>query len=383
MSAPSTARLGTLYLVTLASFVVVGMFLTALQRFVTDALGGGAAAVGVAIGSFAVSALLLRPFIGRAVDARGRRPLLLASLVLLTAVAVGFTLADRLAVVVALRGIQGVAQAGVYVTVAAMVVDLAPENRRGGAFSRFSLFLYAGLGLGPPLAELLIPRVGFTVMWLTAAALHLIALAAAWTLPETGERPQAASPRPRFQLLHPAAVGPGLVLLFPAIGYASVVGFATLYADAIGMGTTSGALYTAFAATVIIVRLGAGDLADRFGPVAIAWPGVVSCGVGLAVLSSTATVLPSFVGVVLFAAGFALIFPALLSLTVQHVASSQRGEVLGSFTAFADLGMGGGAYLIGFLVATFGFDTAFGTAAAGCLLSALALARLGRRVRAR
>jgi predicted MFS family arabinose efflux permease len=376
---PAAGSLRRLYAVTFASFAVVGLYLAALQRYVTTDLGGGEAAVGVAIGSFGLSALLFRPFLGRGVDRRGRRPFLLGACLLLAAVSLGFVVVGSVAAVVALRLVQGAAQAAVYVTVASMVVDLAPPERRGAAVARFSLFLYAGLGLGPPLAEWLIPRLGFDATWLAAVVLHLLALAAASQVAETADLPDPASTRPPFQLLHPAALRPGIVLLFPAVGYASIVGFATLYADAIGMGTASGALYTAFAATIIIVRLGSGDLADRFGVVTVTWPGILSAGAGLAVLALTSGIVAAFAGVVLFGIGFALIFPALLSLAVGRGDPRQRGEVVGSFTAFADLGIGGGAYLIGAIVAAFGFDVAFGVAAAGCVLSAIGLRGLGAR----
>jgi MFS family permease len=379
--ADTAGHLRRIYAVTFASFTVVGMFLAGLQRFVTVELGQGEAAVGVAIGSFAVSALILRPLIGRGVDRRGRRPFLLGACLVLALVAAGFVAAGSVVVVVGLRAVQGAAQAAIYVTAASMVVDLAPPERRGSAVARFSLFLYAGLGLGPPLAEALFPRFGADATWLTAAALHVIALVVAWGIPETAELGAPAQARPRLQLLHPAALGPGVVLLFPAVGYASIVGFASLYADEIGMGAASGTLYTAFAATIIAVRLIAGDLADRFGPQAVTWPGIAASATGLGVLAATSSVVPAFAGVVLFGLGFALIFPALLSLAVAGVPPRQRGEVVGSFTAFADLGIGGGAYLVGALVAAYGFTEAFGAAAAGCLLSALALRRLGARAR--
>jgi MFS family permease len=373
----TAVRLRLLYAITLACFTVFGMFLAALQRYVTVGLGGDEGLVGVAVGSFAVSALVLRPVIGRAVDRRGRRPLLLGSLGILSVVAAGFLLAATPALVVALRVAQGVGQAGLYVTVASMVVDLAPPDRRATAVSRFSLFLYAGLGIGPPLAELLIARSGFATTWLVAAAWSAAALAAAWLLPETGGGPaERAVPVGRTRLLHPAALAPGLVLLFPAIGYAAIVGFASLYADAIGLGAASGALYTAFAVTVIAVRIAAADVADRFGSVRVAWPGLGAAAAGLTTLALSSGVVGAFAGVIAFGLGFALLFPALLTLAVAGIPVRQRGSVVGSFTAFADLGIGGGAYVMGLLVAGPGFAAAFGAAAAGCVLSAVALGRL-------
>lgn len=59
----------------LGYFTSVGMLLPVIPRYVEDRLGGGGVEVGVAVGAFAVSAALLRPFAGRWGDRVGRRPL--------------------------------------------------------------------------------------------------------------------------------------------------------------------------------------------------------------------------------------------------------------------------------------------------------------------
>ena len=78
-------------------------------------LDASRASVGLAVGAFSVSALLVRPFVGRGIDARGRRPFLLAALTLLAVTSLGFLVAGAVPAVVALRLLQGVA-GGTYYT---------------------------------------------------------------------------------------------------------------------------------------------------------------------------------------------------------------------------------------------------------------------------
>ena len=80
-----------------------------------------------------------------------------------------------------------------------------------------------------------------------------------------------------------------------------------------------------------------------------------------------------------FGAGFALIFPALMAMAVDRVGEDERGEVLGSFTAFFDLGVGLGAPLAGLAAALGGYPAAFGVAA----VAALALPLVARVAAAR
>lgn len=327
------------------------------------------------MGAFSVSALLVRPVVGRGIDVRGRKPFLVGALALLALSSLGYLLADHIAVVVLLRLLQGAAGGIFYTTAAAVATDLAPEGRRATAIARFSLFLYAGFAVGPALAELIISRVGFSAVWLTAAGLAATGAALVRLLPESGEHAVTAraelGPATR-RLLHPAAVLPGLVLMTTGMGYASVTGFSSLYARHVGLGS-SGMLYVAFAVTVIGVRLVSGTLADRLGRVAIALPGLLCAAAGLGTLALLQRPAAALVGVSLFGAGFALIFPALMAFTVDRVPSHERGEALGSFTAFMDIGQGGGAYLIGAIADHAGFGAAYATPALLCVAGAILL----------
>ena len=79
-------------LATLFYFMAVGVMIPALPRYIKGPLGGGNAAVGVAVGAFALAAVVTRPFVGRFGDRRGRRILMVAG-PLIVAVAVFLLLA--------------------------------------------------------------------------------------------------------------------------------------------------------------------------------------------------------------------------------------------------------------------------------------------------
>ncbi len=379
----SASGLRLLYAATLCNFTAFGAYFAAIQLYVEDDLGASRSSVGLAVGAFSLSALLVRPFIGRGIDARGRRPFLLAALALLALTSLGFLVAGSVPAVVGLRLLQGVAGGTFYTTAAAVATDLAPVERRASAIARFSLFLYGGFALGPVGAEWIIGAAGFAPVWLAAAALGATGVVCVALLPETGAhsiavRAELGPARPR--LLHPAAVGPGLVLLTTGMGYASITGFSSLYGRSIGL-DDPGLLYATFAVTIIGVRLVAGRLADSIGRVAVALPGLALAALGLGVLALVQEPAFAYVGVAAFGVGFALIFPALMAFTVDRVPDHERGEALGSFTAFMDVGTGLGAYLIGTIADRFGFGWAYGTPALLCVAGAGLLVSLAARSR--
>ena len=67
-----------LTLADLAYFTAAGLLVLATPLFASGPLGADAVGVGIAVGAFSVTALVLRPWAGRESDRRGRRPLLVA-----------------------------------------------------------------------------------------------------------------------------------------------------------------------------------------------------------------------------------------------------------------------------------------------------------------
>lgn len=362
-------------------FLSMGIFLVALPLYVGDELGASKSAVGFAVGSFAISAVLLRPLAGNLLDRRGRRPFLIGGPLILVVSSIGLLFATTLAAVVALRLFQGCAGAAFYTAAATVATDLASHERRAERIARFSLFLYAGFAVGPALGEWLIREIDFAGTWIAAGGAALIAAGLAAAVPETKPAaPEGAHSRRGFLSVHAAAVGPGLVLMTAAVGYTSISTFSALYARELEM-SSSGVLYAAFAVTIIGVRLVSGTLADRVGRVAVAMPGLIASAVGMALLSLVAHPAAAVTGVALFGAGFAMIFPALMALTADEVDEHERGAALGSFTAFFDVGAAVGAYAFGAAVDLTGYRGAWAMPGLLCLLGAAGLLRIHRRTR--
>jgi MFS family permease len=361
-------------------FVAMGMYLAALPLYVSRELDGSRAAVGLAVGAFSISAVLSRPWVGRRVDRFGRKVFLVGAPLLIAATAFSLFAATALAAVVAVRLVQGLAGAAYYTSAATMATDLSPEDRRADFIARFSLFLYAGFAAGPALAEWLIASRGFGWAWTASAFAATIGALVALQLPET--RPAQLDTGPaRRRLVHPAALGPGLVLLTIAVGYTSISAFTPLYAREVGMGS-SGPLFVTFALTIFVVRMGSGRLADRFGRVIVASPGLALGVAGLTLLALVPRPAAAFAGIAAFAACHALAFPALMALTVDAVPDSERGEALGSFTAYFDVGAAVGGSAVGWIADAAGFGSAWLAAAAVCLVGFGVVLKIGHRVRA-
>src|SRR5262245_44168797 len=197
-----------------AYFTAMGALLPTVPRFVEHELGGGGVQVGIGVGAYAVSAAILRPWVGRIGDTRGRRVLAVAGTAVVAVSIVAYALASSLWMLVAARLVTGAGEAAVFVGVATAAQDLAPDHRRGEAASYFSVALYGGLAIGPPVGEALVTH-GYTLLWLVLGGCAGLACVASVWIPK-GRTVETVGDRP---FLQPDALGPGLILLLGLIPF--------------------------------------------------------------------------------------------------------------------------------------------------------------------
>ncbi|MDP9021825.1 MAG: MFS transporter [Actinomycetota bacterium] len=352
--------------VTFAYFVAVGALLPTLPRFVEEVLAGSRFEVGVVVGAFGVSALLLRPWAGRLGDRRGRRVLVVTGGVVVTASIAGYVLAASVVALLGLRLVTGVGEALFFVGTATVVNDLAPDDRRGEALSLFSLALFGGLAVGPVVGERLLEAGGYDAVWLAAAGCAALATGLGVAIRDT--RVPGTAERPHGPLVHRAAVRPGAIILAGLIGQAGFQTFAALYAFQLGM-DRSRLVFVVYAAVLLVVRSFLARLPDRFGLRRTARSALALSVGSLLLLATVPTVVGLYAGTVVLALGHALIFPAVMSMAVASVPATERGALVGTFTAFVDLAFALGGTLLGAVASVVGFR--------GTWLAAAGIAAIG------
>ena len=269
------------FAVTFACMVAVGAVLPVLPRYVHGPLDAGNIAVGVVIGSYAVTGLLFRPVAGRLADRRGRKPAVLAGALIVALSGFLYLLPLGVPGLIAARLALGVGEGTVFTAGSAWIVDLAPPQRRGRVIGLYGLAVWAGLSLGPLIGELLLHASGYSLVWLFAGVSPLIGAAIALRLPDVFQPVAHAEQHP---LIAREAVRPGSALALASLGYATVAAFVVLHLEARGVGHGA-TVFGAFATMVVLTRLIGGDLPDRIGPARVATAAALGEAVGLATLA--------------------------------------------------------------------------------------------------
>lgn len=358
---PGAAFAG-IFLVTFCGLLAIGAVLPVLPRYVNGPLDAGNLAVGIVIGAYAITGLLLRPFAGRYADRRGRRPTVVFGSLLVAAGGFLYLLPLGVGGLIVARLVLGAGEGSVFTGGSAWIVDLAPLERRGRVIGLYGLAVWAGLSIGPLVGELIQHQAGYTAVWIFAGATPLVGALIASRVPDPF-RPLPRSEHEHHGLIAHEAVRPGIALALGAIGYGTVATFVVLHLDARGVG--HGALvFGAFAAMVVLTRLLGGDLPDRVGPTRVAFSAALVEAAGLTTLAVANSLAVAIAGALAMGAAFSLLYPSLSLIVVGRISEARRGAALGTFTAFFDAGVGLGAPLAGLAATLTSYEGSFLVAAA-------------------
>jgi MFS family permease len=372
-----------IFAVTALGLLAIGTTLPVLPKYVDGPMGGGDVAVGIVTGAFAVTGLLFRPIGGAFADARGRKPVVVVGALLAAISGLLLFVPAGIPGLIVSRLFLGAGEGMVYTAGSAWIVDMSPPERRGRIIGLYGLAIWGGLSVGPPLGDLLLNQFDYEAVWAFAALAPLVGAVIATRIPERYEpvhtdRPSALGARIK-SLIAPESLWPGLGLALTIVGYATLASFIVLYLDDRGIG--HGALvFTAFAVMVVSMRIFGGGIPDRYGGARSAAAAAAIASLG-SLLISVAHVLPiAIAGAMLMGAGFALVFPSLALLVVNHVPEERRGAAMGTFTAFFDVGVGVGSPLAGATAALAGYGAAFALAGVIGLGTVVVALTVGRRI---
>jgi MFS family permease len=376
---PALAAFIGVFAATFLAFLAVGGVLPVLPRYVRGPIGAGDLAVGIVVGAFAFTAVIARPIGGRLSDARGRRAIVIAGLLICAAAGALYLVPAGVPGLVFARLVLGVGDGWVFTAGATWIVDLAPPARRGQAIGLFGLAIWGGLSIGPILGQAILDAAGYDWVFAFAAITPLLGAGVALRVRDSPVEPV---PRARGESLIPrAVVAPGAALALANIGYGTVSGFVVLHLSHRGVGHGA-TVFTAFAASVVVARLVAGRIPDRLGPVRAAAGAGCAEALGLALLALAHSLPVALAGGVVMGWGFSLLFPSLALVAVRSIPEQRRGAALGVFTAFFDVGFGLGAPMAGAVASLAGYPAAFwvasAAAAAGVVTVALAVSGASR-----
>lgn len=364
-------------------FVFLGfqMTLPTIPIFVNE-LGGSDQLIGVIVGIFTFSALLLRPYAGHALESKGRGKVYLLGLILFVFSVGSFGLITSMGVLVIMRIVQGVGWGFSTTASSTIATDLIPPKRRGEGMGYFGLSGNLALAFGPALGLTLAGAISFTTLFFICAALGLTAFLLAFNIryKEVEDSENLSKPA-RFDVLEKTAVNPSILLFFVTLTFGGITSYLPLYAaekDIEGIQL----YFISFALFVMLSRIFAGKIYDRKGDIFVIPPGTILIFIAMLLLSWLPNLLTMMIAGALYGLGFGSVQPALQAWAVDKAPKNRKGMANATFFSFFDLGVGVGAILFGQLAFMFNYSLIYIVAAGSvfiALLYYLFLIATGRR----
>ncbi len=318
-----------------------------------DQLGGNETIVGVVSGFFAISSVVVRPWVGQGLDRYGRLGIWLVGAAIFFLTNFGYAWALSIPLLIGFRVIHGVGWGVVTTSAATAATDLIPAPRRGEGMGFFGLGTNIAMATGPLLGFFIAGRLGFNILFWGAGLLAFIAFLVITIIKLPKVTAVKGGPAP--SLWEPTAIRPSLYLFFATFVYGGIVTFIALYALQVGI-ANAGIFFTAYAVTLIFTRPVAGMLFDRHGHKLVIVPGFIFLGLSLIVLSLTSNLALFILSAITCGIGFGALHPALQALSVAKCAPNRRGAAQACFTASFDLGIGSGSIVLGVLAQYVGYS---------------------------
>ena len=376
-AAPKSSGSGAsyaLFVATLINVLGIGAVIPVLPLFVKGPIGGGDVAVGLVIGAFSVTGILMRPIAGRIADKRGRKLVHISGIAIAAlGAALVFVPAGVTGLIIS-RLLVGTGEGWVYTAGITWIVDLAPVEVRARVVGLFGLSVWGGITIGAVLGSVILSSAGYDAVWAFAVATSLIALIIASQIPAAKTTEQSASeelaeaelvggalqarPAPSAAVIASrnqrgllrwvpsSALWPGTALAMVALAYGSFMAFVVLLLDFEGIGNGA-AVFTAFTAAFVVTRLLLSSVPDRIG----SRPTVLAAGlvqaIGMLIVALAGSLPMVLAGAILSGGGMSLVFPALAVIVIENTDDARRATALGAFLAFFDIGVGIGAPLAG------------------------------------
>jgi MFS family permease len=324
--------------------------------------GGNSFQIGMVMGSFTVSAIIMRLFSVRITALLGKRVFLMIGLLLCAMSAGGYYLTTLFLVIFMLRVLHGFGFGATTTLYGAIVSNIIPKSRMGEGMGYFGLCVVIASAIGPFLGAMIVLLPKYHWVFLLSSGLILLSMALTRISKAGRERVEKTKgPAAKFSLLdffEIKVVFPSILAFFMGISMAGMFIFIVLFGKEVkieGIGVFF--LFTSFAE--LAVRPVSGRLYDRSGPLMVLIPGGLA-GFASTILLSYSTNIPMLItSAVLYGIGLGTVFPVLQAWALRSIDSGRRVAATATFYNFVDSGVALGSLTLGLVAKATSYATMY------------------------
>lgn len=343
------------------------LIMPTLPVYLVEELGIGNSKVGMALSSYTIGVLCIRPFSGYLVDCFSRKPLYLFAFTFFGIFFFGYFF-SALWLLMLIRFIQGGFMGLTSVAGNTIAIDVIPSERRGEGMGFYGLTINLAMSLAPLVAVAAYGYKKFSLVICISLLISLLGILSVMFIKYPHRKPVK---RPSFSLdrfILLTALPSAFSYIFIAIPYGMIMSFVVIYGREIGV-SEPGYFFIFMAIGVGVSRLISGRLVDK-GKIHTVAISAISCLIFVFGIFSIVHSEAVFYGSALFIGiGFGTGVPAFQCLFVNVAPHNLRGTATSTYLTSFDIGVGAGMLIAGFISARFSLSASYLSGAFCCILS--------------
>jgi MFS family permease len=311
---------------------------------------------------YTLATILMRPFVGVAIDRFGRRGLLSAGLIIMALASVAYFVFPIVSAVLLIRFIQGIGWAMANTASPTTAADAIPRARFAEGMSWFGWGNSLASVFAPALSLSLFYRVGANLSVLISAGVFAIALLLAqgvrYRKLEKPAAAPAAAPFALSSLIERRSVKPALIMFFVTACFGAV---ATFLPQLTSFRNIDGVQYyfPMEALAMLVTRPFLGRFVDKVGLMKPGTFGLATMCCSMSLMFFAFNLPALLLAAALQGVGYSFCYTTYQTMAVADIETERRGSATATFYVGFDGGMGFGAFVAGGIAATFGIGTVF------------------------
>ena len=328
-----------------------------LPLFAMHALGATQAQIGSLIAVYSFAALIIRPFSGYSYDNLGRKATYLTALVFFTLIALGHMVIATFFMLIIFRVLHGFAFGVASTGGPTITADLLHPKRRAEGIGYFSLSMTLAMALGPALGIHILGDGRFSAVFMVTAVLMALAFLTANFI----SFPQIASSRAKVSLqslFETRILSLAFLTMMATILMGGIFSFVVIYGEQLGL-ANPGIFFFINSLGVVITRIFAGRIHDRYGPQPILLFAFIMQMIGFIILSQSSGLLSFSLSAFIIGLGNGSAGPSMQAMIFNMVVAQRRGAANSTHFAAIDIGIGAGSLLLGWLADLTSLSTMF------------------------
>lgn len=333
--------------------------LPTLPLYLKNSLGATPSQIGLVLAFYTIAALIIRPFVGYAIDSFGRKSIYLVSFILFSMLFMGYYFALSIGLMIAFRFLHGLTWGSLSTTGSTIAVDIIPVSRRGEGISLFGLSMTIAMAIGPMIAITILGKTDYFWVFVIASSISLVGLALALGIRFPVYKPNPDNRSFLFsRLIEKSSIPLSINILIITITYGGILSFAAIYAKEIGV-ENSGIFFLLLSVGIGLSRFFSGKIFDKIGPYRIVIIGLLLLMVGFPVLWLLPNSIGFHIAALIIGLGFGIVMPTFQAMINNLVKPDRRGAANSTYFTSFDLGIGIGMVLTGIISEKLGLRNAY------------------------